>query len=309
MSTLKIFLFGAMRVYRSDCPEEINLTSVLKSLLAFLVMNSHRSFPREVLMEMFWGDSEESRASSCLSTALWRLRTAIEAEGVVKGSYLLTDRQGHEVRFNPDSDYWLDVAEFEYQAKQLGHKNYDITPENLESVETCLLHYNFGILNGLYDDWALREHERFQDMYIQILNYVVRYYIEKRDFAKSLHYGHVLLDQDPLREDIHRILISLFMENGQRSLAIRQYHQCKTALKNELQITPDEKTQALFAQIVAVNPQKEVRGWIAKEESLELNDRSEVVELIKQTYKKIDDLQSQLQLMILRMDHYMKNFE
>lgn len=260
-------------------------------------------------MEMFWEDTEEARASSCLSTALWRLRVAIEPEGVVKGSYLLTDRQDHDVRFNPDSDYWLDAAEFEDQAKQIGHKDYDITPENLEAIEGCLAHYNFGILNGLYDDWALREHERFRDMYIQMLNYVVGHYIEKQDFSKSLHYGRVLLDLDPLREDVHRMLISLFMENGQRSLAIRQYHQCKMALKNELQISPDEKTQALFDKIVALHPQKEVRGWAGKEESFEVNDRHEMVELIKQTYKKIDDLQNQLQLMIMRMDHYMKSSE
>ena len=73
MSMLKIFLFGGMRVLRDDCPSEINLTSVSKSLLAFLVVNRQRSFEREVLMDMFWGDVDEARASNCLSTALWRL--------------------------------------------------------------------------------------------------------------------------------------------------------------------------------------------------------------------------------------------
>ena len=77
------------------------------------------------------------------------------------------------------------------------------------------------------------------------------HYAEKHDFAKGIHYARVLLDQDMLREDIHRMLMSLFMECGQRSLAIRQYHQCKTVLKNVLEITPDEKTETLFTKIIA----------------------------------------------------------
>lgn len=309
MSTLKLFLFGGMRVYRSDCPDEINLTPVLKSLLAFLVLNRHRSFQRETLMEMFWGDMEESRASSCLSTALWRLRVAIEADRIVKGSYLLSNRQGHEVRFNPESDFWLDTTEFEDHAKQLSNKKHALTREALEQMENGLLHYNSGILNGIYDDWAMCEHERFHNMYIQMLNNVLGRYSEKHDFAKCIHYARVLLDQDPLREDIHRILMSLFMESGQRSLAIRQYHKCKTALINELQITPDAKTEALFTKIIAVHAHQEERKWIAKDRSRKGSERSEIVELIRQTHETIDDLQRQLQLMVLRIDHYMENSE
>lgn len=308
MSTLKIFLFGGMRVLRDDSPNEINLTSVSKSLLAFLVINRHRSFHRELLMEMFWSDADEARASNCLSSALWRLKTAIEPEGVAKGSYLLVEHQGHEIRFNPDSDFWLDTLEFEKQARSLERQSQDMQPISLEAIEAALMLYSIGFLNGIYDDWALREHERYHDLYINLLNYLTTYHSKNRDFAKGVHYGRLLLEKDPLREDIHRTLMSLYVDSGQRTLAIRQYHHCKKLLKTELQVDPDEKTRALFAEITSYE-QPRGQGWAAKEAAPKAADIREMVDLFQKTHKSIEDLQTLVQLMASRFDQYLKGSE
>jgi DNA-binding SARP family transcriptional activator len=62
--------------------------------------------------------------------------------------------------------------------------------------------------------------------------------------------GQRILDQDPLREEIHRDMMRLYLENGQRALAVRQYELCRECLRRELGISPMAETQQLSAQIV-----------------------------------------------------------
>ena len=113
MSTLNFYLFGGLRMSNLDTQEvDCKITRSVKSLLAYLLLQRRRFHPRAVLAGLFWGDKCEERARCCLSTALWRLRRVLEPEDTPTGTYLVTTPSG-EVGFNVDSDYWLDVAEFE----------------------------------------------------------------------------------------------------------------------------------------------------------------------------------------------------
>jgi DNA-binding SARP family transcriptional activator len=61
---------------------ESNLSRAIMAPLAYLILYRNRPHSREVLTGIFWGDHPENRARSCLSTALWRLRKALEPRGL-----------------------------------------------------------------------------------------------------------------------------------------------------------------------------------------------------------------------------------
>lgn len=306
MTTLKIFLFGGMRVIRSDCQDQVDLTLKLRSLLAFLVLQRHRSHPRETLMEIFWRDMDEASANKCLSTAMWRLRHAIERESVAKGSYLLTDSTTHSVGFNPESDFWLDAKVFEHQAAMLRRLDPQyIGNEIVEDIENSLTLYSNGLLNDFYDDWAIREHERFRDMYIFVLRYLMAYHTANRSHAKALDYGRLLLEQDPLREDVQRGMMHLYVVSGQRTLAVRQYECFRRVLAAELQIAPSEETEALYREITGTSP-PDIQAGMVSERSYEHSQLSEVIVLLKQAQSAVDSLHRQLQTIETRLDHNIK---
>jgi DNA-binding SARP family transcriptional activator len=106
-------------------------------------------------------------------------------------------------------------------------------------------------LEGFYDDWALRERERLRLVYLKDLEYLMNYYKDRQDYSKSLAYGQKILEQDPLHEDIHREMMRLYMENGQRAHAVRQYQICQVHLAAELNIPPMEETQQLYQKILS----------------------------------------------------------
>ena len=259
MSSLRVFLFGGFQIAHDGDPTPNNkMTRGVKALLAYLLLFRHRVHPREVLAGLFWGDHSEERARSCLSTALWRIRRALEPGQIPKGTYLLTTPTG-EVGFNRESDYWLDVAEFEESASRcLAQSVQSRDFVDVCDIENIPILYTGELLEGFYDDWALRERERLRSLYLKSLSHLMLYHRHHGNYEQSLAYGQTILSHDPLREGIHREVMRLYLESGQRAMAIRQYENCSEILKTELGIPPMEETQALYREIL--NPARSDRS-------------------------------------------------
>jgi DNA-binding SARP family transcriptional activator len=258
LNTLQIFLFGSTRIKHADLISDVKVTRAVKALLAYLLLYRHRTHQREVLANLFWGDYNEERARSCFSTTLWRLRRILEPKQKNKGTYLLTTTSG-EIGFNNESDYWLDVAVFEGLISKIVKKPIDEMESNeITELEKALRLYTGDLLEGFYDDWALRERERLNIQYLRGLEHLMDYYGYHKDYEQALAYGRQILAQNPLREEIHRKEMRLYAQNGQRALAIKHYENCNRILQAELGINPMEETQELHKRILELTDDKDV---------------------------------------------------
>lgn len=249
MGALRICLLGVMRITHDEWPMETRLSRTVKELLAYLTLFRHRIHAREVLAGLFWGDHSDDRARSCLSTALWRLRKVLEPGDVPRGTYLLTTAAG-DIGFNRESEHWLDIEVFENHGHQILSKPYQsMTQGEVQQLENALNLYRGELLEGFYDEWALRERERLRSLYLHSLAHLLQYYRHVKSYKKGLICGHKILDLDPLREEIHREMMRLYYRNGQRALALRQFDNCSKILEKELGVPPMEETQLLRVQI------------------------------------------------------------
>lgn len=256
MSILRISLFGSVIIAHQGWSAGVKITHTVQALLAYLLLHRHRYHHRDVLVNLFWGDYTEERARSCLSTALWRLRRILEPHGIPQGTYLMTTSLG-EIRFNSASDYWLDVADFEETVERVLKQPIDIlTTSNMQELDHALKHYTGELLEGFFDDWIIRERERLRLMHLNGLARLMRYYQQQAAYEESIAYGQQILNHDPLREEIHRELMRLYLASGQRALAARQYEACREILATELGILPMQETQALYNQIVPTADQR-----------------------------------------------------
>ena len=247
---LQITLFGDVRVVHADGSAPLRLSRSTQALLAYLLLQPHL-VPRDVLMDVFWVDYPPDRARSSLTTAIWRLRHLLEPDGVPSGTYLIASNTSG-IGFNWESHHWLDTEAFEQQIYPLVRKPVsELGEDDIQRIEGGLALYRGELLEGVYEDWALRERERFRTLYLNCLTRLMEFHASKGNFAQSIAYGHEILRVDPLREEIHRSLMRLYLESGQRTLAIRQYAQCRDLLDEELSVPPLEETQTLYQQIVA----------------------------------------------------------
>jgi DNA-binding SARP family transcriptional activator len=287
MGILHVGLFGNVRVTHSEWLTELQLTRENQGLLAYLLLQRHRLHSREILADLFWGEQNPRKARGSLNTALWKLKKVLEPEGILAGTYLKTPPLGG-VGFNRESHYWLDVEVFEEEINRILFRPVQTAEETcLVDLKKILDLYKGDLLEGFYSDWALRERERLRALYVKSLIYLLHYHGIHGDYEKALTYGHQILDLEPLREEIHREIMKLYAENGQRALAARQYEICRSTLARELRISPMEDTEALYTQICAGVQRSGLPTNSKNEESLDkalrqLRDASQAIDLVKE---------------------------
>lgn len=251
MSTLLICLFGAPRVCWDAPAEEVRLIRSSLALLAFLACHRTRSHSREALTGVFWGERGEAKARGSLSTALWRLRRAIGDPDRGCPGYVCAG-PGGELGFDRSADYWLDMEVFEDAARPLASKPFHtLALPEVERFEAAAGVYSGDALEGFYDDWALRERERLRALWLKALGALFRFHGFHGRYDEAESWGLRLLAADPLREEIHRDLMRLYLEKGDRAAAARQFEDCRARLFAALRVGPMEETAALYRQISA----------------------------------------------------------
>src|SRR3954453_19492885 len=109
---LKIHLLGRPHILVGNEPREVATLPRTWTMWAYLLL--HRSHPvkRETLAYTLWPDEPEASARANLRRHLHDLKRILplaSAEG--EREWLLIDPK--TIQWNPQSDYWLDITEFE----------------------------------------------------------------------------------------------------------------------------------------------------------------------------------------------------
>jgi DNA-binding SARP family transcriptional activator len=264
----------------------------MQALLAYLLLQRPRSQPRELLADLFWGDQPADRAYSCLNTALWRLRQVLEPSGVARGAYLVTTSAG-EVSFNWESNYWLDVAAFEDQARRLlATPLNSLSAADAQATSQVLQLYAGNLLEGFYDDWVLREREYLRQLQLSSLARLVTFHKERQEHQLGIDCARQILSIEPLSEEAHRDLMLLYTESGQRGLAIRQYETCRELLAKELAIAPMTETQALYHKIRLAQADP---GADAAAAPSDVADKQQLAQLLAEAMSALEEVRRLLQ--------------
>lgn len=249
MTMLRISLFGGVRVVHEGVPNATVPTRGVQTLLAYLLLQRRRAHTRESLVGTFWGDCDEEAARNCLNTTLWRLRRVLEPPGIPRGRYLITSSSG-DVSFNDQGAFWLDTEELERHAGAVVNAHKGAPKESdIIQLENAVQLYTGDILDGVYDDWALRERERLRAVYLQSRTCLMRYYASHGEAERGIDHAEAILHLDPLREEVHRELIRMHLALGSRARAAKQYDTCKSLLAKELDVEPMPETRSLLAAI------------------------------------------------------------
>lgn len=230
------------------CP--VSLTGRPGGLLAYLAMSPGRFFSRTELISVLWGDgAAESVSLGTFNTTLWRLRRSIEQPPVVPGQFIDADRQG-AIRLHERAPIELDVLEFDRKvAPVLARPLESYTEADVQALRAGVALYTGDLLAASPQDWVLREREKHRRTYLNALGRLMQLSTLARDYAAGIGYAQAILDRDPVREDVHRELMRLYVLNGQRAIALRQFEHCRDMLRRELAIQPMRETMTLYQSI------------------------------------------------------------
>lgn len=239
---LEIALLGAPDVRRKDRGAKPTVLRPAEiELLAFVALRAGRPVPRDLIIAALWQHGADVACRRRLNTALWRLRNAIE-RGLPRGTFLHSDRSSVMI---DACAVELDVSRFESAidvAAGVGRGPLDDTAA--AALQDGVDVYTGDLLEGRYTDWVIEARERLLGRYLGALSRLLGWYFDRGDFEATVVTGTRLLERDPLREDVHRVVIRSYGRLGARSRAIEQYRQCRKVLATELGLEPLPETTA-----------------------------------------------------------------
>jgi DNA-binding SARP family transcriptional activator/pimeloyl-ACP methyl ester carboxylesterase len=240
MAQLQLLLFGGFTLAGSG-PAAAVLSRKARGLVTYLALNPGRPHSREKLAALLWGDTGEPQARMNLRQGLSAIRKALPSAGDRR---LLAD--GDTVTLNLD-DLEIDVAQFERL----------VSGSAPEQLEQAALLYAGDLLDGFvlreepFDDWLRLERERLRTIWIGVLEKLLHQHAMKDNLAAYVQAATRLLASDPLREDIHRGLMQIYARQGRANMALKQFAQCREALRKHLQLEPDNETRELYDKLRA----------------------------------------------------------
>jgi DNA-binding SARP family transcriptional activator len=251
MAELSIYLFGSVRVLQTG--QELLMRPASRMLLLYLLLHRAKYHRREELSTLFWGDTSDTGARRCLNTALWRLRRDVPSTDILNSNL-----QG-DLMLKLQEDSYLDVAEFEDLAfSGLKRSPQVLNDTEIKDLEQAVTVYRGDLAENCFYDWVMPERERLRALYLDSLTSLMQSYSHRQTYPQAIRIGHQILQSDPLREDIHRHLMRLYIASDQRSRALQQYMACWQLLQDELHLTPMPETTALYEQISGKDPLTEI---------------------------------------------------
>jgi DNA-binding SARP family transcriptional activator/tetratricopeptide (TPR) repeat protein len=215
----------------------------LRALLAYLAVDSRRVHSREQVASLLWSERPDREALSALRYALSNLHYAL-ADRWAPAPFLLVTRT--HVQFNPASDHWLDVAEFQ-----------DLRDSSdVADLERAAALYRGPFLDGfsladspVFEEWMLLKGEEIQRNLLLLLDRLTALQMSRRETGEAARWARRQLELEPYREQAHRQLMRALALGGERSTALAHYEACRRLLAKELGCEPEDETQALYAQI------------------------------------------------------------
>lgn len=248
--TLHIRTLGAFTVRRGD--HEVRdrdwRSSKARQLFQMLITERGRTIPRDRVLDALWPDLEVEAAANNLRVTLNRLGKAVEPERPEGAPTFYIVSQADTYSFNLDSDYQLDVLDFDQavtegqRAEYNGHRQVAVAAYR-RAVEIYRGPY---LPDSLYEDWAVVERERlamqFNDSAIRLGELL----FEEGAIHEAIGLAWRVIENDQLYEEAYRLLVRAHTYLGERSTALRLYTRCVEVLRSELGIEPMPETTALY---------------------------------------------------------------
>lgn len=212
-------------------------SSKAKGLLCYLVLHP-QSHTRQSLAGFLWGDSPEADARRNLRGVLHKLRHALGEQ------YFQVET--HTITFNTHAPYWADVPAFLQTTAS----------SSIPDLKQAIQLYRGGFLADVqvrhapeFELWVEQQQEQLEQHFIALLYALADQYRQQNQMKEGIPIAQKLLQQNPIHESGHRLLMWLLAMDGQRSAALRQYEVCRQLLQKELNMVPSSETMLLLEQI------------------------------------------------------------
>jgi DNA-binding SARP family transcriptional activator len=255
-AAIRIESLGRLRVLRDGVPvPEAGFGRPRARALLAALLAAGGTAHREVLCDWLWPDLPPERAAAALRTTLHDLRRAVEPEldAGDASALLAADAESVQLGFG-ERDAW-DAAEL----RRLAHG----PAEEADGARIARLRQAEALCAGdfleewPFEDWAQPPRRELAALQDEVADALAAALLEAGDHASAIARLERLSARDPEREGRHLALMRAYAVAGERAMALRQFHLCRTVLRREQGVEPGAEIRALYLALLADEGQAE----------------------------------------------------
>lgn len=219
-------------------------------LLAVLVVSAGEVVPVSRLIHELWESDRPADARNAVQLLMSRLRKAL---GPHSRDLVITQRPGYVLQARSDE---VDARRFEALLRRARQVRPQRPAEASLLLDEALQLWRGPALAGLADhDFARLEGGRLDEL---------RVVAAEEKIAADLELGHhdeivprvrELVEQHPLRERLHSLLMLALYRAGRQSEALDAFHAARRLLADELGVDPGAQLQQLHERILRHDPE------------------------------------------------------
>lgn len=240
---LEVMLLGGVAIRSDGDPINRFRSQTEIALLAYLAHNG-QTHNREALADLLWDTDSTGQSLSNLRTVLTRLRTQV-------GNHLIVTRK--TIAVSPDVHQQTDSARFQTLLAGVGREG---SAGSINQLSQGLDLYAGEFMAGFslpnaprFNDWLVVEQERLRQLTLNGFRQLADRQLEQGSFAAGILTAQRWLALEPWDEVAQQKLMRLFAYDGRASEALRVYEKYRDRLQEEISISPDPDTTALYHSI------------------------------------------------------------
>lgn len=250
LHALNITCFGRFEVKRLGQPVILCQNRNGQTILRYLFAQPAYRATMDKLMAILWPEDETEVARHKVQVAVSALRhTLNQGLRCPPGSGYILYKNG-VYQINPAVSITSDVELF-LSLYQLGRQS-----DNEEAMacyeQACQLYTGPFLVEDIYSDWSLPRREQLSQHFVTMCRALSGYHLEAGRYEEAEQWAKAQLSENRCDEEAHRLLIHIYIEQGRRSEAIRQYHLCERILAEELGVPPMTETVAILRGILVL---------------------------------------------------------
>jgi two-component SAPR family response regulator len=258
---LRIYSLGSLRVYRDDSLlfDESWRNKPAKTIFKLLFTNRGHRYPKDVLAEELWPETDPDAAANRLRVAVHELRKMLGDRGKRGAAPGNIGQQEGAYFFDSSTPSWSDVDAFQ---AYLDHGRERAEAGQLEAALQAFrkaeaLYQDDYLRDDPFLEWTISTRERLREAHLGMLSDAARIYAQRGEPGEAATFCRKILRIEPWREEVYRRLMEYLVVAGRPSEALRAFEDCRRALQAEIEAYPSAETVALRDRIAgghAVRP-------------------------------------------------------
>ena len=202
---------------------------------------------RDEIFAAFWPKLATKEATNVFHVTKRKISERITMKVETDGNYELTQYSTGFYKPSEKLVRYYDVGAFE---DAVGRAMITLEEDEEEALlERAIDLYKGPFLADVDMPWIVKRREVLQGLYAQALIGLGRLSQARGESVTALGYYVRALKETPYREDIHRDIMQIYINQGMLDDARQQYHTLKALLAENMDIAPAHETRALFERI------------------------------------------------------------